>query len=649
MKVALVTMPWLNTEHPPLGVAALKSYLAAQGIAADCWHLQLLMAERVGPNFLSTMSDMLWPSWFFAYHLFGPGGTRELDAGLDDVFQVESFRNFASASRLSRERAETLLREDIPAFMEDCLTKVPWGDYGLIGFSDIMASQLACLALAKELKARYPKIPIVFGGSNLEGPMGLATLKGCDWIDYLVDGEGEKALTALALNLRDGKPHEPVPKTLARRGTRVLPAVAAAPLDMNELPTPDHDDFFRQRRLYPSLVARAPEPAATFEGSRGCWWGQTQHCTFCGIPGNVMAFREKDSELVARDVIELHRKYKTRRMIAADVIVGRDHMTTLLPKLAEFRRLHRLDWEFFFEIKANLTEEQIKSCIDAGITEYQPGIESFSSDVLRRMRKGLRAIQGLQTLKLSRTHGILVNWIWVYGIPGEDPAEYERMPDIILSATHLMPPRFVNRIRVERFSPYHRSPAEFGITLKPYVQYEYCYPRPRFDLEEVAHFFDHWLPKGAADPEVYTAGLQEAIRFWEEVHRTSFFAYTRGLGFLELYDCRPLALRNPSRQFTRHRLEGVEAAIMDLCETIHDFPAIVRACREHDAGCSEERVRESLAAMTARRWLHREEDSYLALAVPVSSLIASQRVALEQLLQTKKELYYSRASEVGLA
>ena len=33
-------------------------------------------------------------------------------------------------------------------------------------------------------------------------------------------------------------------------------------------------------------------PTLLIETSRGCWWGERNHCTFCGLNGSSMSFDE---------------------------------------------------------------------------------------------------------------------------------------------------------------------------------------------------------------------------------------------------------------------------------------------------------------------------------------------------------------------
>src|SRR5439155_15442618 len=53
----------------------------------------------------------------------------------------------------------------------------------------------------------------------------------------------------------------------------------------------------------------------------------------------------------------------------------------------------------------------------------------------------------------------------IYGFPGEPPEEYERMADTVASLTHLQAPNTPVRLRLDRFSPYHYNPDNFGIEI----------------------------------------------------------------------------------------------------------------------------------------------------------------------------------------
>ena len=101
-----------------------------------------------------------------------------------------------------------------------------------------------------------------------------------------------------------------------------------------------------------------------------------------------------------------------------DNILDFRYFDTLIPRLAG----SPLKLDLFYALKANLRKDQLRALRDAGISKIQPGIESLSDDVLRRMRKGETALQNIQLLKWCRELGLKTAWNLIWWFPGE-PAE----------------------------------------------------------------------------------------------------------------------------------------------------------------------------------------------------------------------------------
>jgi ribosomal peptide maturation radical SAM protein 1 len=330
----------------------------------------------------------------------------------------------------------------------------------------------------------------------------------------------------------------------------------------------------------------------------------------------------------ARHIWELHRRYRTNRLMAMDLIMSLDHVQNLLPELARLRRRDDSDLRLFYETKSNLTRAQLESFSAAGVTEILAGIESMSTGTLRRMRKGVRAIQNVQTLKWGLAFEIKVVWNYLYGFPGEDPGEYDKAVDALLSLTHLQPPASYAPVRPERFSPYRESFADFGLKgVTPDPVYAFLYPRKRFDLNRLAYSFEFAPGAVLTTADRRVARLRDAVRSWAEVWPRNFFASRRGVESVELFDSRPLG--GGGGECREHTLTGLEAAIYRRCETIATLGEVVKACSERDPAVAPEEVRRILDEMTGRRWLWREDNFYLALAVPVSGLPPVQRHRLE--------------------
>src|SRR5262245_43831730 len=151
--------------------------------------------------------------------------------------------------------------------------------------------------------------------------------------------------------------------------------MAAPPLPPEQIAQPDYTDFFT--RFQVSIARSWAEPKLTLESSRGCWWGEKHHCTFCGLNGSFMQFRGKRAELFLDEIVHLVKRHRVMDVIVVDNIIEMGYFNSLLPALAE----SGYDLRIHYEVKANLRRHQLRALYDAGIVLVQPGIESLSSHV----------------------------------------------------------------------------------------------------------------------------------------------------------------------------------------------------------------------------------------------------------------------------
>ena len=171
-------------------------------------------------------------------------------------------------------------------------------------------------------------------------------------------------------------------------------------------------------------------------------------------------------------------------------------------------------YEFFYEVKANLTPEQVKALAQGGVRYMQPGIESLSTHVLKLMRKGTTAIQNVRLLKWAAYYGIHASWNVLVGFPGERPEDYEQQLATMRLIPHLRPPDSVGRIWLERYSPNFTEAEERGIVnVRPDRVYAAIYPAC-LDMERIAYFFEYDAPD-TCPPETHLP-LQEHLRRWHD-------------------------------------------------------------------------------------------------------------------------------------
>jgi len=615
--VALVQMPWGAVSQASIALGILKRLANKEGFDVDVHYLNMQFASLVGFELYESISvrSALDPEWFFSSALFGPSGLGLIRNSWDDLIQTD--RGAQTAERLkaltgSESKCREISDEIIPDFIDDCLTRIDWSQYKVIGFSTTFAQTISSLLLARHLKERYPNTKIVFGGANVDSEMGYELLKAFDWIDYIVHGEGEEVFGRLLDNIMSERYLDHVPGISMRNGADVIAGYADCQMlkDLNDSPTPDYSDYFAEvERTGFDRLAQVQLP---FESSRGCWWGAKFHCTFCGLNRDTMSFRKKTPARVYDELMELAGKYRCLTLNATDNIIDMDYFKEVLPRLAETE----VDFQIFYEVKANLRKDQIQKLAAAGVTQIQPGIESFSTDVLRLMKKGVSAIQNIQLLRWCFEFDVEPSWNILYGFPGETAAQYEDLPNVFRLLFHLPPPVGITPVIFERFSPYHFDTAKYGLKLTPFPIYQMLYPEQLVDLEKLAYYFEgQWDQNGR--PEEYIQPALQAFGEWVSrwVKNEVLFYYERGPGFMTLHDNRPLQ-GDEELQARKIVLDDVQSRIYLHCDGIRSFRDIQQIVEDR---LSAEETQSLLDQFVDNGLMFRENDLYLSLAVKCRS------------------------------
>jgi ribosomal peptide maturation radical SAM protein 1 len=457
---------------------------------------------------------------------------------------------------MSADELRQVRDEVIPAYLHGLMTTIDWSRFAVVGFTSTFQQNVASFALARRIKAEYPQVTILFGGANFDGPMGPAWMRSAPFIDLAVSGEADRAFGALLTILAEGGDPLATPGVLARRGSEVLAGPPGTPLNnLDELPVPDfHEYFERAARLGlvgPDDVRKVDVP---FESSRGCWWGEKATCRFCGLNGSTMAYRAKSPERVLSELQLLATRHRSLSFNAADNILSRDYLRSVMVPLAS----SNVDYWLFYEVKANLSREDLKLLGQAGVRALQPGIESLSSHVLRLMRKGAKASTNVNLLRWTRYYGIETHWNILFGFPGETLEDYEEQQRLARQMVHLQPPGGFLRIGLERFSPYFENPDQFPVRGGPAVPepgYRHTYPT-NVDLGSAAYHFagelEGSLTDAAYQPLIST--LQAWHNRWATGQRPSL-TFWWAPGVLHIEDCRS-ALASES-----YRFEGPHAAV----------------------------------------------------------------------------------------
>jgi ribosomal peptide maturation radical SAM protein 1 len=604
-------MPFSSSRYPSIQLGALASLLKAQEIGVKTYHLYLHFAYQIGPPLYEVLCEKrgLLGEWLFSHLLFRDNPKNsEYPRTFKPIFESVARETGCPPSYL-----QELKLKGAPQYLARMLTEINWGQYKIVGFTSTFDQNVASLTMAKLIKELHPSVKIIFGGANYDGEMGLEHLRAWPWIDYVVVGEGEVPFPALVKQILQGKDDDP-PAGVAYRKDGTIQFKPSPHLftDFHKTGPPDYDDYFELLDQLDPKRSQGVNRILLYEASRGCWWGEKHHCTFCGLNAQSMEFRSKSPAQVFEEFTVLSSRYNTPRFRFVDNIIDMKYVDELFAKFAA----ERYDLQVFIETKSNLSKSQIKTLAHGGVKSMQPGIESLSHNQLHEMKKGVSPLQNLQTLKWSSYYDISLAWNILLGFPNETNEDYRKQIALIPSIFHFQPPEAVGEIWIERFSPYWKWPEQNGIRITgPGLAYQYVYDPRLVDLNKIAYDFEYELIEKRVDPSLVEE-LTRLAHEWQRLHATNdkpFLYYAKAFDFVTIFDGRV-----PDRP-VKQRYDWPHAFIIDFCNDAPKYWGQIRGelnDRKAGAAYDDATVKRALDELLQKRILYEEKGRYLTLALP---------------------------------
>jgi ribosomal peptide maturation radical SAM protein 1 len=496
--VVLVVPPFGGVDRPALGPHLLQAVGREAGFDVRVFYANVRLARELGESLYHRIcygpSSRLAGERVFARLAYDV--PRLGHRGPEDESVAGRASGAAETVTLEElDHAEAVAAAWLPAAVEELLAS----GCGVVGCSTTFEQTAASVALLRRLKEAQPGLVTLLGGANCAGEMGDGLAGLVPDADFVFGGECESAFPEFLRGIAAGR----------RPACRVLRGTPCA--DMNALPLVDYSDYDEQLRLIADFrLVSSNGTWLPYESSRGCWWGEKRHCTFCGVNGETLRFRCKSPERVVSDLRALVGSHPSRSVCMVDNIMPHAYFRTLLPVLARSGpRAH-----IFYEQKANLSLRQVKSLRDAGVAIVQPGIEALSTPLLRLMRKGVSAAQNIRLLRYCRSCSVAVNWNLLYALPQDRLSWYEDTLRLLPLLRHLPPPSGLMHVSIDRFSPYHDHPDRFGVSaLDPLDAYRDVLPRDAEVGRIAYHFTGTYESESRHESRVVTA-IRDEIEAW---------------------------------------------------------------------------------------------------------------------------------------
>lgn len=610
--VLFVSMPWATTTRPSIALGILDRLCAEAGTTCASIFPNLDLVARMGLEAATPMSDerALYGlgEHLFAVDIFGRD-RLDSDAFLDLMCRLALPAPFADRAYVARLRDET-----IPRFLDETVDRILAANPAVVGFTATFNQVMASLAVAVRIKARRPDVVVIAGGACFDGEMGQECHRALPHaIDHVFMGEAEESFRTFLARRGAGEATTGIPGVTWYEdgGVRLLPG--AALMDMDRSPMPNYFPYFDEAARIAAETGTTFEiEALPFEGSRGCWWGQKNHCLFCGINKDLLKFREKTPERVVDEIMVLAHLHGITKLTATDWIISRASRV----RIFELMRDQDLDLELFYETRSDLDKWEVALMKEAGALRVQPGIESFSTPVLKLMRKGTTALRQVRFLKWAREYGVKLSYNILCGFPGDETRWYLDMIELIGTIPHLQPPTSnANFIELHRFSPLFDNRQAFGIDrYELRVDYRFNFPEGTVDPYKIGYFFEYECDR-ISDPSRYMDRLRAAVAPWVANWETRSLPrcdYAIGPGFVQVVDSR-------SGEATTTVLRGLAQDVFLLLDDIGTRHGLAHALRgKYPEQVAAGMVDAVVDDLVAKRLVIAEDRALLALPVAVT-------------------------------
>jgi anaerobic magnesium-protoporphyrin IX monomethyl ester cyclase len=342
-------------------------------------------------------------AWYLGKRL-PPIGLMYVGAALErSGFQVQMLDNY-------------LLKKSIEE-IKQIIVKI---DPQIVGITCGSATYPRTVETAKAIKQVKPDCTIVVGGWHASY-MPDSLLSNPE-IDYVIMGEGERAMTELA-------------SALTNKNEKAIPSIAGLSFRESSLNVKNQPKFIENmdeipypaRHLLPlELYDRTieflnAEPADVMSVSRGCVFD----CGFCEtrkLWGNMC--RAFSPKRIIGEIKDLQSRYGTKGIYFIN-----DNFTLRKKETSDLCNLmiaEKLDLEWVCDTRVDLVNDELLALMaKAGCKTIWFGVESASERVLKRIGRNTKLQQVEDAFKLCKKNHIKTACSFMLGLPDETLADME--------------------------------------------------------------------------------------------------------------------------------------------------------------------------------------------------------------------------------
>lgn len=278
------------------------------------------------------------------------------------------------------------------------------------------------IPITRRIKQEFPQVVTVWGGYFASNQYKV--VMDSTYVDFIVDGPGDKAFPALLNALEQKQPYEFIQNLIWKTPEGVIIKNSKeALLDQDALPVLPYD-YLHQFYPLEGYLPRTHLGQRTFayHSSMGCPF----KCSFCAVvPIYEARWRGKSAETIFRDVMYVKEKWQ------ADAVEFHDNNFFVSEKrvrtFSELMLGQGMQWwgEARIDTMDSFSDDTLALMRASGCTMIFYGAETGNDTILKQMDKGGKQT-GAQILRFAerlRQFNIVPEYSFVLGMPADTPEQ----------------------------------------------------------------------------------------------------------------------------------------------------------------------------------------------------------------------------------
>jgi radical SAM superfamily enzyme YgiQ (UPF0313 family) len=234
-------------------------------------------------------------------------------------------------------------------------------------------------------------------------------------VDFMIAGEGEFALSQLALKLEKQEDWTDIPGIYYKQNGKLnFTGEALRIRNLDDLPFPARHllPMGRYRYSFPILSEKG-RTYASINCSRGCPY----HCIFCSSPVQWKnRVRYRSPENIIEELKHLKAIYGVNTFYIRDEVFSlhRQNVLQICQKMVS----ERLGMNWFCYVRANHVNKEIMEAMkEAGCLLVKIGVESGDAEILKKIKKGETLDQFRKAFKVAESAGLYTHASFLIGHP----------------------------------------------------------------------------------------------------------------------------------------------------------------------------------------------------------------------------------------